>query len=158
MTKSHEFIGVLPPSGQYVNLLMKIFSFLCSILYIINCLSFFFWTLYCLSFDFLYVITPPLVSSNFSSCLLYTRIMVLYIYKYWIKMLKRWKFPPLIKAHASSANCTMGNLTCSLHATYLHTIYVKSQEIHILSTMQILVNGNMSLLRNTHTKQIWISV
>jgi hypothetical protein len=28
----------------------------------------------------------------------------------------------------------MGNLTCSRHATYLHTIYVKSREIHILST------------------------
>jgi len=35
-------------------------------------------------------------------------------------------------------NCTMGNLTCSRHATYLHTIYVKSHEIHILSTIQIL--------------------
>ena len=45
-------------------------------------------------------------------------IMVLYIYKYW--------FPPLIKARASSTNCTMGNLTCSRHATYLHvhTIYL----------------------------------
>ena len=60
------------------------------------------------------------------------------IYKYWFKMLKRWKFPPLIKARASSTNCTMGNLTCSRHATYLHTIYVKSREIHILSTIQIL--------------------
>jgi hypothetical protein len=30
------------------------------------------------------------------------------------------------------AICTMGNLTCSLHATYLHTIYVKSPKIHIL--------------------------
>jgi hypothetical protein len=28
----------------------------------------------------------------------------------------------------------MGNLTCSRHTTYLHTIYVKSREIHILST------------------------
>jgi hypothetical protein len=65
-------------------------------------------------------------------------IMVLYIYKYWFKMLKRWKIPPLIKARASSTNCTMGNLTCSRHATYLHTIYVKSREIHILSTIQIL--------------------
>ena len=37
-------------------------------------------------------------------------IMVLYTYKYWFKMLKRWKFPRLIKAHASSTNCTMGNL------------------------------------------------
>jgi hypothetical protein len=27
----------------------------------------------------------------------------------------------------------MGNLTCSRHATYLHTIYVKSPETHILS-------------------------
>jgi hypothetical protein len=68
-------------------------------------------------------------------------IMVLYIYKYWFKMLKRWKFPPLIKGRASSANCTMGNLTCSRHATYLHKIYVKSRKIHILSTIQIL--GNM---------------
>jgi hypothetical protein len=82
--------------------------------------------------------------------------MVLYIYKYWFKMLKRWKFPPLIKARASSANCTMCNLTCSHHATYLHTIYVKSREIHILSTIQILdfyqhllhflVQGGKSLL------------
>ena len=47
-------------------------------------------------------------------------------------MLKRWKFLPSIKARASSTNCTMGNLTCSRHATYLHTIYVKSPEIHIL--------------------------
>jgi len=39
---------------------------------------------------------------------------------------------------ALSANCTMGNLTCSRHATYLHTIYAKSRKIHILSTMQIL--------------------
>jgi hypothetical protein len=45
-------------------------------------------------------------------------IMVLYIYKYWFKMLKRWKFPPLIKACALSTNCTMGNLNCSRHATY----------------------------------------
>ena len=37
-------------------------------------------------------------------------IMVLYTYKYWFKMLKRWKFPPLIKARASSTNCTMSNL------------------------------------------------
>ena len=58
--------------------------------------------------------------------------MVLYIYKYWFEMLKQWKFPPLIKARASSMNCTMCNLTCSRHATYLHTIYVKSCEIHIL--------------------------
>ena len=57
--------------------------------------------------------------------------MVLYTYKYWFKMLKWWRFPPLIKARASSTNCTMGNLTCSRHATYLHTIYVKSPEIHI---------------------------
>ena len=56
-------------------------------------------------------------------------------YKYWFKMLKRCKFRPLIKAHALSTNCTMGNLTCSRHATYLHTIYVKSREIHILSTI-----------------------
>ena len=48
-------------------------------------------------------------------------------------MLKRWKFPPLIKAHASSTNCTMGNLTCSRHATFLHIIYIKPLEIHILS-------------------------
>jgi hypothetical protein len=41
-----------------------------------------------------------------------------YIYKYWFKMLKRWKFPPLIKARASSTNCTMGNLTWSRHTTY----------------------------------------
>jgi hypothetical protein len=34
-----------------------------------------------------------------------------------------------------SANCTMGNLTCSRHATYLHTIYVKYREIRILSTI-----------------------
>jgi hypothetical protein len=53
-----------------------------------------------------------------------------FVLKYWFKMLKRWKFPPLIKARASSTNCTMGNLTCSRHATYLHTIYVKSREIH----------------------------
>jgi hypothetical protein len=56
--------------------------------------------------------------------------------------LKCWsdqKCPPLIKARASSTNCTMWNLTCSRHATYLHTIYVKSREIHILSTIQILV-------------------
>ena len=45
-------------------------------------------------------------------------IMVWYIYKYWFKMLKRWKFPPLIKARASSTNCTMGNLTWSRHTTY----------------------------------------
>ena len=64
--------------------------------------------------------------------------MVLYIYKYWFKMLKRWNFPPLIKARASSTNCTMGNLTYSRHATYLHIIYAKSREIHILSTIQIL--------------------
>ena len=38
--------------------------------------------------------------------------MVWYIYKYWFKMLKRWKCPPLIKARASSTNCTLGNLTC----------------------------------------------
>ena len=56
-------------------------------------------------------------------------------YKYWFKMLKRLKFPPLINACASSANCTMGNLTCSRHATYLHTIYIKYREIHILSTI-----------------------
>ena len=30
-------------------------------------------------------------------------------------------------------HCAMGNLTCSRHATYLHTIYVKSPETHILS-------------------------
>ena len=66
-------------------------------------------------------------------------IMVLYIYKYWFKMLKRLRFTPLIKALASSTNCTMpGNLTCSRHATYLHTIYVKSHDIHILFTIQIL--------------------
>jgi hypothetical protein len=52
--------------------------------------------------------------------------MVLYTYKYWFKMLKQWKFSPLIKGRASSTNCTMGNLACSHHATYLHTIYVKS--------------------------------
>jgi hypothetical protein len=67
--------------------------------------------------------------------------MVLYIYKYWFKMLKRWKLSPLIKARASSTNCTMSNLTCSRHTTYLHTIYVKSREIHILSTIQILKVG-----------------
>ena len=59
-------------------------------------------------------------------------------YKYWFKMLKRWKFPPLIKARASSTNCTMGNLTCSRHAT----IYVKSHENHILSTIWILGESN----------------
>jgi hypothetical protein len=32
----------------------------------------------------------------------------------------------------------MGNLTCSHHAAYLHTIYATSREIHILSAMQIL--------------------
>ena len=69
-------------------------------------------------------------------------IMVLYIYQYWFKMLKWWKFPPLIKARTSSMNCTMGNLTCSCHATYLHAIYVKSREIHILSTIQILTVRN----------------
>ena len=66
-------------------------------------------------------------------------IMVLYTYKYWFKMSKRWKFPPLIKGRASSANCSMGNLTCSRHATYLHTIYVKSLEIHILLLYKSLV-------------------
>ena len=60
--------------------------------------------------------------------------------QYWFKMLKRWKFTPLIKAHASSMNCTMGNLTCSRHATYLHTIYVKSPEIHILLLYKSLVS------------------
>ena len=44
---------------------------------------------------------------------LYTCNYGLYIYKYWFKMLKRWKFPPLIKAHASSRNWNMDNLTCS---------------------------------------------
>jgi hypothetical protein len=65
--------------------------------------------------------------------------MVLYTYKY--NGLKCWsdqKFPPLIKACVSSTNCTMGSLTCSCHATYLHTIYVKSREIHILSSIQII--------------------
>ena len=71
-------------------------------------------------------------------------IMVLYIYKYWFKILKRWKFPPLIKARASSTNCTMGNLTCSRHTPYLHTIYVKSPEIHILSSIQILDVGDIT--------------
>jgi hypothetical protein len=56
----------------------------------------------------------------------YAKAYLLYIYKYWFRMLKRWKFPPLIKAHASSTNCTMGNLTCSHHATYLHTMILQS--------------------------------
>ena len=48
-------------------------------------------------------------------------IMVLYIYKYWFKMLERLKFPSLIKACASSTNCTMGNLICSrpMQHTYI---------------------------------------
>jgi hypothetical protein len=60
-------------------------------------------------------------------------------YKYWFKILKQWKCPPLIKARASSTNCTMDNLTCSRHATYLHTIYVKSPEIHILLLCKSLI-------------------
>ena len=50
--------------------------------------------------------------------------MVLYIYKYWFKMLKRLKFPPLIKARALSTNCTMGNLTCSrpTQLTYIQSM------------------------------------
>jgi hypothetical protein len=51
-------------------------------------------------------------------------IMVLYIYKYWFKMLKRLKFTPLIKALASSTNCTIGNLTCSqpMQHTYIQSM------------------------------------
>ena len=37
-------------------------------------------------------------------------------------MLKWWKFSPLIKACASSMNCTIGNLTCSRHATYIQSM------------------------------------
>jgi hypothetical protein len=42
-------------------------------------------------------------------------------YKYWFKMLERLKFPSLIKACASSTNCTMGNLICSrpMQHTYI---------------------------------------
>ena len=42
----------------------------------------------------------------------------------------------------------MGNLTCSRHATYitlyLHTIYVKSREIHILSTIDNFIKPILS--------------
>ena len=48
------------------------------------------------------------------------------------------KISTINQARASSMNCNMDNLTCSRQATYLHTIYVKSHEIHILSTIQIL--------------------
>jgi hypothetical protein len=47
-------------------------------------------------------------------------IMVLYTYKYWFKMLKWWKFPPLIKARASSTNCTMSNL--ATQHTYIQSM------------------------------------
>ena len=70
-----------------------------------------------------------------------THTVTIWFYIFTNTSLKCWndqKFPPLIKAHASSMNCTMGNLTCSHHATYLHTIYVKSRQIYILSTIQIL--------------------
>jgi hypothetical protein len=50
-----------------------------------------------------------------------------------LKCLNDQKCPPLIKARASSTNCTMGDLSCSRHATYLHTIYFKYRKIHILS-------------------------
>jgi len=46
--------------------------------------------------------------------------MVLHTYKYWFKMLKRWKFPRLIKARASSTNCTMGNL--ATQHTYIQSM------------------------------------
>ena len=61
-------------------------------------------------------------------------IMVLYIYKYWFKMLKWWKFSPLIKARASSTNCTMGNLTCSrpTQHTYLQFMSNFARFISIL--------------------------
>jgi hypothetical protein len=39
----------------------------------------------------------------------------------------------------------MSKLTCSRHAIYLHTIYVKYREIHILSTIQILGTAFRSL-------------
>ena len=92
-------------------------------------------------------------------------IMILYIYIYWFKMLKWWKFLPLIKACASSTNCTMGNLTCSRHTAYLHTIYMyfKSREIHIISTIYkslvILRTGSTYFLNLSATKfQIWWNV
>jgi hypothetical protein len=41
----------------------------------------------------------------------------------WFKILKRWKWPPLIKARASSTKCTVGNLTCSRPRQH---IYIQS--------------------------------
>jgi hypothetical protein len=73
--------------------------------------------------------------------------MVLYIYKNWFKMLKRCKFPPLIKACASRLFSPRNIL-----AYNDITIYVKSREIHILSTIQIL--GLMEVARCWHSIDI----
>jgi hypothetical protein len=40
-------------------------------------------------------------------------------------MLKRWKFPPLIKARASSTNCTMGNL--ATQHTYIQSMRFQAE-------------------------------
>ena len=66
-------------------------------------------------------------------------IMLLYIYKYWFKILKRLKFPPLIKARELSTNCTMGNLTCSrpTQHTYIQSMLNLTRFISF-NTMQIL--------------------
>ena len=44
----------------------SIFTFLCSVLQIIVCLSFFFWPLFCLSFFDVRFLITPLISSNIS--------------------------------------------------------------------------------------------
>ena len=49
----------------------------------------------------------------------------------------------------------MDNLTCSLHATYLHTIYVKSREIHILITTTLTKNILFSSKNNFFLSKLW---
>ena len=75
--------------------------------------------------------------------------MLLYIYKYWFKILKRLKFPPLIKARELSTNCTMGNLTCSrpTQHTYIQSMLNLTRFISfILCKSLVSPKKNLALL------------
>ena len=71
---------------------------------------------------------------------LYHVIMVLYIYKYWFKMLKRWKFPPLIKARASIALWVISHVLATQH-TYIQSMLNLARFISFLP-YKSLINVN----------------
>ena len=74
------------------------------------------------------------------------------IHSFWnaLRIRRKSTFPPLIKAGASSTNCTMGNLTCSRHATYR---YIQSM-LNLARFISFLLYKSLVILKRIYIGKV----